>query len=218
MIESCVRSLDIFNPDNARPVTIIGCGSIGSFAALTLAKMGVSSFNLWDGDTVGIENIGCQNFGHNHIGKAKVEALKDIIVSNSSVEPESIVCNNEFVTEDSTLPRRITIVGVDSMAARKVIWSKIKNKVPLMVDGRIGGQVVRVFSVLPTNDYAEYYEKYFVSDQDAYQLPCTQRNVSYVANIVQAIIGRAVRNFIETGRVEKEIGIDMATFVNYVKE
>jgi len=212
------RSVDIFNPDKAKPVSIIGCGSIGSFVALTLAKMGVQSFHLFDGDTVGEENIGCQNFGWEHLNKSKVEAVKDTIISNSPVKAENIYCHNEFVTNDTRLPKIITVLGLDSMAARQLIWHKLKNKVPLIVDGRIGGQVVRVFSVLPTEEYAEYYEKYFVNDEDAYELPCTQKNVAYVANIVQAIIGRMVRNFVEFGKVEKEIGIDMATFVNYVKE
>jgi molybdopterin/thiamine biosynthesis adenylyltransferase len=217
MTDAYVRSIDIFNPDKAKPVSIIGCGSIGSFAALTLAKMGVQSFHLYDADTVGEENIGCQNFGWEHLGKLKVEAVRDILIANSPVKAENVYCHPEFVTMDTRLPKIITIVGVDSMAARQLIWYKLKNRVPLIVDGRIGGQVARVFSVLPTEEYAEYYEKYFVKDEDAYNLPCTQRNVAYVANIVQAIIGRAIRSFIVDGRVEKEIGIDMATFVNYVK-
>jgi sulfur carrier protein ThiS adenylyltransferase len=217
MTDAYMRSVDIFNPEKSRPVSIIGCGSIGSFAALTLAKMGVQSFHLFDADTVGEENIGCQNFGWEHLGKLKVEAVRDILVANSPVKPESVYLHPEFVTFDTKLPKIITIVGVDSMTARHIIWEKLKNKVPLIVDGRIGGQIVRVFNVLPTEEYTTYYEKYLVDEEQAEELPCTQRNVSYVANITQAIIGRAVRNFIESGKVEKEIGIDVATFINYVK-
>ncbi|MFA5558187.1 MAG: ThiF family adenylyltransferase [Methanofastidiosum sp.] len=217
MTDAYMRSVDIFNPKKSRPVSIIGCGSIGSFAALTLAKMGVQSFHLFDADTVGEENIGCQNFGWEHLGKLKVEAVRDILVANSPVKPENVYLHPEFVTFDTKLPKIITIVGVDSMTARHIIWEKLKNKVPLIVDGRIGGQIVRVFNVLPTEEYTTYYEKYLVDEEQAEELPCTQRNVSYVANITQAIIGRAVRNFIESGKVEKEIGIDVATFINYVK-
>jgi molybdopterin/thiamine biosynthesis adenylyltransferase len=218
MTRAYTRSAGIFNPDNSKPVSIIGCGSLGSFVALTLAKMGVQSFHLFDGDCVGEENIGCQNFGWEHLGKPKVEAVRDILIANSPVKVEDIHLHPEFVTIGTRLPKIITVMGVDSMAARLLIWNKLKNKVPLIVDGRIGGQVVRVFSILPTEEYSEYYEQYFVKDEDAYNLPCTQRNVAYVANMVQAIIGRAVRNFIVSGTAEKEIGIDVATFINYVKE
>lgn len=218
MTDAYIRSIDIFNPEKSRPVSIIGCGSIGSYAALTLAKMGVQSFHLFDADIVGEENIGCQNFGWKHLGKLKVEALKEVILANTPVKPENIYCHPVFVTLDTRLPKIITIIGVDSMTARHIIWEKLKNKVPLIVDGRIGGQIIRVFNVIPTEEYALYYEKYLVSEEQALELPCTQRNVAYVANFVQAIIGRAIRNFIVNGRVEKEIGIDFATFINYVKE
>jgi molybdopterin/thiamine biosynthesis adenylyltransferase len=214
-----LRSQDIFNPEKARPVSIIGCGSIGSFAAETLAKMGVQSFHLYDGDFVSEENIGCQRFGWEHLGVPKVEALKDILIKNSPVKSENIFCHDEFVTGETKLPKGlITILGVDNMAARKLVWMKLKNKVPLLVDGRIGGQIVRVFGILPTEEYSSYFEQYLYSDEDAVELPCTRKNVCYVANITQALIGRIVRNFIEVGRIEKEIGIDVESFVNYAKE
>jgi molybdopterin/thiamine biosynthesis adenylyltransferase len=211
------RSIDIFNPKKARPVSIIGCGSIGSFSALTLAKMGVQSFHLWDGDAVGVENIGCQNFGWEHVGKTKVEALRDILVANSPVQAKHITIHKEFVGLDTKLPKVITIVGVDSMTARHIIWEKVKDKVPLLVDGRIGGQLVRVFNVIPSEEYNTYYEKYLVAEEDASEDPCTAKNVSYVANMMQALVGRAVRQFIEVGRVEKEFSIDMSNLINVKK-
>jgi molybdopterin/thiamine biosynthesis adenylyltransferase len=214
-----MRSQDIFNPDKARPVIIAGCGSIGSFAAETLAKMGVQSFHLYDGDSVDEINIGCQRYGWEHIGTPKVEALKDILIKNSPVKAKDITCHHEFVAGETKLPKGlITIMGVDNMSARKLIWMKLKNKAPLIVDGRIGGQIVRVFGILPTEEYTSYFEKYLYSDEDAIELPCTRRNVSFVANMVQCIIGRFVRNFIEGGRIEKEIGIDVESFINYTKE
>lgn len=218
MTEAYNRSLDIFDPKKTRPVSIIGCGSIGSYAADTLAKMGIQTFHLFDADTVGEENIGCQNFGWEHLGMLKVDALKQILIANSPVKAENIHTYPVFVDIKTKLPKIITVVGVDSMAARSLIWFKLKDKVPLLVDGRIAGQIIRIWNVLPTTEYSEYYERYLYSDADAVELPCTQRNVCYVANMVQSIIGRSVRNFIELGKVEKEIGIDVATFINYVKE
>jgi hypothetical protein len=216
--EAYLRSIDIFDPNKARPVSIIGCGSIGSFAAKTLAKMGVQKFNLYDGDIVTQVNIGCQDFGWKDLGKPKVEAVRDLILENSPVKPEDINIHFGYIDDKSKLPFIPTIVGVDSMTARHLIWGKLKNKAPIIIDGRIGGQIVRVFSV--TNDYAsmEYYEQYLKTDEEAEELPCTQRNVCYVANITQGIIGQMMRSYIEKGVAAKEIGIDVETFINYVKE
>ena len=218
MNEAYGRSVDIFNPDKARPVSIIGCGSIGSYCAETLAKMGVKSFHLFDADIVNDINVGCQRFGWDDIGKPKVEAVRDLIIANSPVKAKDIILHQEFVDATTKLPKIPTVIGVDNMAARQIIWNKLKNKVPIIIDGRIGGQIVRVFSV--TNDYAsvEYYEQYLYSDEEAEELPCTQRNVAYVANITQGIIGQMMRNFIEKGVSAKEIGVDVETFISYCKE
>jgi molybdopterin-synthase adenylyltransferase len=216
--EAYLRSVDIFNPDKARPVSIIGCGSIGSFAAETLAKMGVQKFNLYDGDIVTQVNVGCQRFGWNDLGKPKVDAVRDLILANSPVDPKNITTHFGFIDEKTNLIPIPTIVGVDNMTTRSLIWKKLKGKAPIIIDGRIGGQIVRVFSA--TNDYAsiEYYEQHLYTDEEAEELPCTRRNVCYVANITQGIIGRMMRNYIEKGFTEKEIGIDVETFINYVKE
>ena len=216
--DAYVRSIDIFDPNKARPVSIIGCGSIGSFAAETLAKMGVQKFNLYDGDIVTDVNIGCQRFGWADLGKPKVEAVKELIMANSPVKGEDIVTHFGFIDEKTKLLPIPTVVGVDNMAARSLIWAKLKGKAPIIIDGRIGGQIVRVFSA--TNDYAsmEYYAQHLYTDEEAEELPCTRRNVCFVANITQGIIGRMMRNFIEKGVAEKEIGIDVETFINYVKE
>jgi hypothetical protein len=213
-----MRSSGIFAPDKAKPISIIGCGSIGSFVAETLAKMGFQTFHLYDGDTVEDVNIGCQRFGTEHVGMTKVEALKDIIIKTSPVQVENVHANFGFVTPDTRLPPITTIVGVDNMAARNLVWKKLKGKSPLILDGRIGGQIVRVFSAMNEYSSIEYYEKYLYTDEESVELPCTQRNVCYVANMVQSIIGRMLRNFLEKGVTEKEIGIDVESFISYAKE
>lgn len=211
------RSLGIFDPDKSRPVSIIGCGSIGSFAAQTLSKMGVQSFHLYDNDIVADVNIGCQCFGWQDLGKPKVEAVRDLILANSPVKPENIHLHQELVDETTKLPIIPTVVAVDTMLARSNIWKRLKNKAPIIIDGRIGGQGIRIFAV--TQDYSsmKYYEEHLYSDAELEDLPCTERNVCYVANIVQGIVGRMMRNFIVKGVVEKEIGMDVVSFTSYIK-
>lgn len=197
------------NPGAARPVSIIGCGSIGSFVAPTLAKMGFTHFHLYDGDKVGEENIGCQGFGWSDLGKSKVEALKTRLVAESPVQPDNVITHNEMVTDKTKLPFILTVLGLDSMAARKLVWDKLNGNVPYLVDGRIGGQVIRVFGVLPNYEYAAYYEKYLYDDEQAAELPCTRRNVSYVANLTAGLMGSMVREFATNGVTVKEYGWDV---------
>ena len=215
MNEAFSRSSGIINPDTTRPVTILGCGSIGSFAALNLAKMGFQKFNLYDGDVVGVENIGCQLFGWEHIGEKKTEALKKLLVQFSPVKPEDIACFG-FVEDDTILPRTISIMAVDSMNIRNLIWGKIKNRAQFMVDGRIGGQVIRVFSARPRdNQSCKEYEDTLYTDEEAVELPCTQRNVADVGFFVGAMVARAVRRFVSHNHVIGETTLDACTFTTY---
>jgi len=52
-------------------VTIIGCGAVGSFSALSLCKMGVKHLTLIDPDTVNSENLPNQFFRECDLGKKK---------------------------------------------------------------------------------------------------------------------------------------------------
>lgn len=77
-----VKSFDFFNPTTVKSmVHIIGCGSIGSTVAENLARCGISKMTLWDFDTVEERNIVNQMFTQEHVGMAKVDALKDILTS-----------------------------------------------------------------------------------------------------------------------------------------
>src|SRR3990172_12168799 len=58
-------------------VTIVGVGGLGSFAALALAKMGVGTLTLVDGDTVEEHNVANQLYGPEQLGLLKVEACRD---------------------------------------------------------------------------------------------------------------------------------------------
>lgn len=57
----------------------IGCGSVGSLAALELAKAGVGRFMLIDNDVFGYHNICRHQCGIYDVGRFKTEALKDRI-------------------------------------------------------------------------------------------------------------------------------------------
>lgn len=80
------KSYEFFQPekDNAR-IHIVGCGSVGSTIAENLARCGITKMTLWDFDKVEPHNIVNQMFDQRHIGKLKVEALKEILID---INPE----------------------------------------------------------------------------------------------------------------------------------
>lgn len=73
---------EFFQPEKVDgKIHIVGCGSVGSTIAENLARCGVTNFVLWDFDIVEAHNVSNQMFTQNDIGKLKVEALRDILVS-----------------------------------------------------------------------------------------------------------------------------------------
>ena len=67
---------------------ILGCGAIGSSAAVQICRMGGDNFYLYDYDQVEGVNIGVSQFNHSDIGKNKVDALKEHLL-NFMVYPHS---------------------------------------------------------------------------------------------------------------------------------
>ncbi len=195
------RQLDIFNPgefENMR-TTIVGCGGIGSFAAIAIAKLGLN-LALWDGDKVEPHNVPNQFFPHKAIGMNKAEALGRLVKSFSDVDVEVF----PKMWEGETLSG-VIVVAVDSMQGRRKIWEQVKSSpdVPLLVDGRIGGEFVRVIAIRPVNDafIFDWYERTLVDDEDAVDFPCTARAVIYVGFQVAATITACIKQFLTTGKL-----------------
>ena len=72
------KHIEFFNPAklNNYEIHVIGVGAVGSYIALTLAKLGIKKLYIWDFDTVEEHNITNQVYNYNDLGKPKTLALK----------------------------------------------------------------------------------------------------------------------------------------------
>ena len=61
----------------AKTAVVIGCGSVGAPAAISLAQAGVGKLILVDPDTLSPSNISRHPLGAQYLGESKVEALAD---------------------------------------------------------------------------------------------------------------------------------------------
>jgi len=78
--ENCSDALRRQRAIAGAEIVIIGCGGIGSLAAVLLAGSGVSSLTLVDGDIVERSNLNRQLFWTiNDLGRRKVDVLKTVI-------------------------------------------------------------------------------------------------------------------------------------------
>ena len=62
-----------------KAVTLVGCGSIGSTIAVSLARAGVGNFCFFDPDRLSPVNIARHQAGLKDLGRSKVNVLRDIL-------------------------------------------------------------------------------------------------------------------------------------------
>lgn len=145
-----LRHLSVFKPHQFgnRRVDIIGAGATGSKVAWECAKLGIVNIHVWDFDTVEEHNIANQVFGTADLGRSKVEALRDIIASNTGTV---IQAHNERVDGTQELGE-IVFLLTDTMSSRKEIWDKgikLRLSTQFMIETRMDVDNFRVYALNP---------------------------------------------------------------------
>jgi molybdopterin/thiamine biosynthesis adenylyltransferase len=208
------RQEGIFNPRGRRPhqVNVVGVGGIGSPTVMCLSKMGMDRISAWDNDHVEMHNLPNQFYRFSDLSKSKVDGIADIVNDFSGVEVKT---NNQLLKEeDAKELNGITVCGVDSLDIRRELWNGIKFNVqiPLYIDARMGGQVCRIFSIVPTDlKDIEYYEKSILPTTKPQTTPCTERAIIYNTFMIAALISNQVKKFIMGEELKREIVFDMET-------
>lgn len=191
------------------PLTVVGCGGIGSWLSLMLAWEGYRPPTVYDFDTVAPENSS-QAFWPEHLGRPKVEALKEIVERTTGV---LLIDRPKRYAADER-PRGIVIAAVDSMAERQVIWQTVKENavVPLFLDGRMGGEEGRLYAVNPCHPHdVDCYEQTLYSDAEAAAIPCSQRSIVHTLWVIAGLIGAQLASFLKDGSFAPEILFDLTT-------
>lgn len=139
------KSIGFFDPTKLnKEIHIIGCGAVGSYIAVQLAKSGASGITLWDFDTVEEKNIVNQAFDTRYINKPKVAALKHML---KQINPEiNIKARNTKYTNQPV--SGYIFLAVDSIDVRREIVMELKDNknIDSFYDFRIGLDVVQHFA------------------------------------------------------------------------
>jgi molybdopterin/thiamine biosynthesis adenylyltransferase len=206
-----LRQLDLVPPERLDlPVHIIGCGGIGSFAALALAKLGCVRLHLYDDDRVEEHNVPNQLYRIADVGQSKAEALADILEAFAGTRPTPHVRRIE-----GERLQGIVVSGVDSMAARKTLWWKaIRHRagIPLYLDGRLGAELCRLYAIRPFDpDDVSCYEKSLYEDSQAMVPTCTAAAIIYTGFAIASLMADQVKKFATAESLAREIFYDLKT-------
>lgn len=207
--EHLTRQLDII-PTSVlgEPVTIIGCGAIGSFVSLYMAKMGFERQTLIDFDTFDVVNMNSQFCRRKDEGKPKAQAVAELVEDFTGVKVEWV--NAKYT--GGAFPG-IVIAAVDSMLVRKLIWDEHKEKgfrTKLIIDPRMSAEFAALYAVEPMDRAAgEKYENTLYSDENAVAERCTAKATMYTVGPIAGLVAKVVKEFLTEETYTKNIQWDL---------
>lgn len=188
----------------SKTIVIVGVGGIGSWTAFLLARMKPQSMFIYDHDTVELANMSGQFYKESDVGTPKVAALANTIRNYAGYN--SVFALSERFDVDSE-PSDIVICGLDSMAARKLVFDKWKNHVYskpqeeqckcLFIDGRLDAELFQIFCINGDDSFsiAKYEKEFLFSDFAAEESICSYKQTTFCANMIASYMVNLFVNF-----------------------
>jgi len=132
------RNFDIYKgiPVKEKKVVMIGCGSVGSSAAVQLAKSGIQKFSLVDPDVVSLSNVARQEYDLQDVGNLKVNALKNILLRrnpSARIEafPMDVLKASPKQMDRIFRNKDLVIVSTDSIKANTLTtYEVVRRQIP----------------------------------------------------------------------------------------
>lgn len=192
----------IFDPLVARPLTVIGAGSIGSYVVLAAAKMGVSNITVYDPDYVESHNIPMSAYRPCDLGVQKVQALKELVWEHAGIEIVTIP-----KMYDGQRLKNTIVACVDTMESRMLIFANIKKNplVDLLIDTRISQEFLSIFAIEPNDPKdVEFYKPFvgYISD-DATEIMCGTHGIAPISMKAASVVCANLINFWQNGKKER---------------
>jgi molybdopterin/thiamine biosynthesis adenylyltransferase len=186
------RQLDIVDEEKLKfPIHIIGCGGIGSWTALLLAKMGCSNITVYDNDDVENHNVASQFFKEEDLGKNKCLATQINVSMFSGYN-----VNIKDQEEEEDIKSGVVIFAVDSAEERIRLGKIFEDRDIFIIDGRMGGLQAEVYCRRSNN-----YLPTTVAPENVETDACTARSIAFNCAFIGSMIANYVRLF-ATGKLD----------------
>ncbi len=214
------RQADILSPDDLAgfDIDIVGAGSLGGAILLCLGKMGFGIRNrltVTDFDRCEAHNLATQWFRPSHVllRRPKVDALSEMMAWICDREVTTVQAR--FTGQETRPVGPVVILAVDSLEERRRIWQRLKqrNDVRLLLDARMGAEVLEVYCVdLPPQENTAAYEASLEVDGEPFREPCTRRAILYTALGGAAMVGSLLRAYTRGETFPRHVVFDFRNF------
>jgi len=209
------RQADILTPDELEgfDIDIVGAGSLGGAILLCLGKMGCGIRNkltITDFDGCEAHNLATQWFRPAHVllEQPKVDALGEMMAWVCDREITAVKAR--FTGDEKRPVGPVVILAVDSLEERRRIWQRLKQRddVRLLLDARMGAEVLELHCVALPRDDTTVYASSLQDDGEPFQEPCTRRAILYTALGGAAFVGSVLRAYAKGESFPRRIVFD----------
>jgi molybdopterin/thiamine biosynthesis adenylyltransferase len=213
------RQTGLIDPDKlTQQIAIVGAGGIGSWAALALTKLGCKYLSVFDFDKVEEQNVGCQIYRPEDIGRSKTGALVDILkgLFNDSGQLTAFEyeINKESPATQDLAKYDFVIAAVDNMDTRKIIFESLLKSKTVLIDGRMAGNSIQIFTIpMSDNGRVDFYKNTLFNSSEAEPVPCTERAVVYNCFVISGMIADNVAQLANEKVPPQELIIDLANYL-----
>jgi len=116
-----------------RVVHIIGCGGVGTWAAIMLALAGVRHLHLYDDDVVDESNLNRLPYTAKVLGKPKLQILSSTL---TKLRPDiELTLHGRFQPLLHKFERSVAVIGaVDTMSDRQIIYKACQESDAYYID------------------------------------------------------------------------------------
>ena len=162
-------------------IKIIGAGALGGPIAINLLRIGLP-FEIYDYDVVEEKNLNNQVYERNHIGKLKVDSLKEICERiDPNITSKCLFVNKKIDKMELKEWDDFVFMAVDRITLRKD-FAQTLLKAKFVIDGRLGAKSGRVLG-FRRSQYREYMDTCFDEKNLASESECsTQKDLAFVAS------------------------------------
>jgi hypothetical protein len=174
-------------PKENTSAIIGGAGGIGSWLTFLFARAGFEPI-VYDYDIIEEHNIGGQLFATKHIGMAKVDAIKEVVLEFSETH---LTAMNEAFTLES-MGHQFMFAAFDNMQARKdmfEVWWRDNSENPnaVLIDGRLLMEQMQIFCVTQATA-KEYLREHLFDDSEVEAENCTMKQTSHSAAMIASLM------------------------------
>lgn len=212
-----------FSEIQKQRIIIAGIGGIGSNAAFQIARMVPANITMYDDDNVEIVNMAGQLYSYHDVGKAKVNAMADMITSYTTMRNINAIKGKFTPTTEAG---DIMICGFDNMRAREIFFDSWCHHMTdksdedrtkcLFLDGRLSMDTLQIFCIKGDDIYniLRYKKEFLFKDSQADATVCSMKQTTYLACMIGSLMTNLFTNFV-ANTLNPIIPYDLPFFTEY---